>query len=251
MYKASKRLRGSVAVAQSPSPDPAPSEISGDAKALNPPESGAAKLPESKADPHVVGVRSPSTTVVATQAGPGRPPKKPRCLRCGRKLHLCKCSKGSLLAKQVEQAVEQAESSPKNKFSKEEAEQILRMALYCLGLVESGIASVVSRMTWNEAQQVWSYDEKEVALLLPPATRVLAKYADKIPVLFTKYKDEMALAWALMQVTNAKITRSVEVIAKRAASETAAHSKREESREKSESAAPAVKSQVAAPAQVM
>lgn len=227
-FQKSKAKGGHEAVEDNPAPGASPSQISGDVKAPTIPESDAPKVPEAKAASPVAGVRSPSVTPVATQAGPGRPPKRPRCLRCGRKLHLCKCAKGALLAKQVEQAVETVESAPKNKFTTAEAEQILRMALYALGIVESGIAAIVSRMSWNEAQQVWSYDEKEVALLLPPAAKVLAKYADKLPVLFTKYRDEMALAWTFLQVTNAKISRSVEIIAKKHATEIAAPPAREE-----------------------
>lgn len=96
-----------------------------------------------------------------------------------------------------------------------QAEQLLRMALFILGIAESGIAAVVSSLTWDEAQQIWSYNEKEVEILLPATHKVLAKYAHKLPDFLTRFSDEIALGFVFMQVTQAKANRSAAAIAQK------------------------------------
>ncbi len=124
---------------------------------------------------------APATSKAAEKPGPGRPATRPHCLRCSKRIERCKCKDGALLAGEVKSAVAEARKREAEPLSKEEAEQILRVLCWGLGVAESAAAAMLTKLNWDEAEEAYSFSEADVAALLPPAHKVLAKYAAKLP----------------------------------------------------------------------
>jgi len=74
---------------------------------------------------------------------------------------------------------------------------------HLLGHVEAEIFGAAMKLPPGIAQRVFLYNEQEKALLVPPTTRVINKYA---PEWLIKYQDEITLATLLVQVTVAKVS---------------------------------------------
>lgn len=182
-----------------------------DTPQVSPSADTAAEKPTSGAD------TAPSASVpvpeVKPKAGPGRPATKPHCLRCGKRLERCRCKDGALFSETVERATVEAQKRAAEPLGREEAEQLLRVMCWMLGIVESSAAALLTKLTWNEAEEVWSFTEEDITALLPPAHRVLAKYAHKIPAWLRDLRDEMMLAMAIVEVHRAKGSRAAELIA--------------------------------------
>lgn len=146
------------------------------------------------------------------QPGPGRPATRPHCLRCSKRLERCKCKDGSLLTAKVVRAVDEARKRETLPLSKDEAEQILRFLCWGFGIAESAAAAMMTNLTWDEAEGVYSFSEEDVAALLPPAHKVLAKYAARLPSWIRDYRDEMALAMALYGVEKRKASAAAAIL---------------------------------------
>ena len=153
-----------------------------------------------------------SVSAAAHKPGPGRPPSRPQCLRCHKRVERCKCKEGALLSPQLEKAAAEEQAPAETPLAKDEAETILRFCLWLLGIGQSGIAAVVSTLTWDEAQECWSFDDSDVEKLLPAAHRVLAKHAKRIPAWLRNNGDEIALLMALYNVEQAKAARAQALI---------------------------------------
>lgn len=194
------------------------------------PSSAAVDTPQADT-PSALPSSSPALSVspaaveaaAAPKAGPGRPATRPHCLRCGKRVERCKCKDGVLLPGSVTRAVDEARKREAAPLEREEAEQILRMLCWALGIGESVIAAMATKLTWNEAEEVYSFTEEDISALLPPAHRVLAKYAAKFPSWIRDYHDEMMLAMALYGVERGKSVHAGELLErKRLASQAAA-----------------------------
>lgn len=151
------------------------------------------------------------------KSGPGRPATRPHCLRCSKRLERCKCKDGALLPGQVERAVAEARKRETVPLDREEAEQILRFLCWGLGVAESAAAAALTKLTWDEAEEFFSFSEADIAALLPPAHKVLAKYAAKLPSWIRDYRDEFALALAFYAVEKQKGARASEFLERKSA----------------------------------
>lgn len=165
----------------------------------------------------VADIADPPAPVPAPEAkpkaGPGRPATKPHCLRCGKRIERCRCKDGALLSETVTRATVEAQKRAAEPLGREEAEQLLRVMCWALGIAESSVAALFTKLTWDEAEEVWSFTEEDIAALLPPAHKVLAKYAHKIPTWLRDLRDEMMLAMAVVNVHRAKASHAAELIA--------------------------------------
>lgn len=122
-----------------------------------------------------------------------------------------------MLPVEVHRAVDDAKKRDVPELGKEEAEQIVRFLVWFLGVAESAAAAAVTKLTWDEAEEIYSWDEADVAAVLPPAHKVLAKHISKLPSWLRDYRDEMALGMALYGVHKKKIAAQNELLAKKAA----------------------------------
>lgn len=174
-----------------------------------------------------------ATKPVASSRPVGRPATKPHCLKCGKRLERCQCKDGAQLAAEVAAAAEEAKKKSEVKpIDCDEAEQILRFFCWVLGMGESAIAAMLAKIPWEQAEEAYSYTEDDIARLLPPAHRILAKYAYKLPAWIRDYRDEFALAIAFQAVQRAKQERLAAVIV--------AHADREKQQREKENANPKV-----------
>lgn len=121
-----------------------------------------------------------------------------------------------MLPVEVHRAVDEAKKREIPELGKEEAEQIVRFLVWFLGVAESAAAAAVTKLTWDEAEEIYSWDEADVAAVLPPAHKVLAKHISKLPSWLRDYRDEMALGMALYGVHKKKIAAQNELLEKKA-----------------------------------
>lgn len=122
-----------------------------------------------------------------------------------------------MLPGQVQRAVEDAKKRETLPLSSDEAEQILRFLCWGLGIAESAAAALITKLSWDEAEEIYSFTEADVAALLPPAHKVLAKYAAKLPAWLRDYRDEMALGIAFYSVQKQKAAAATELLDRKAA----------------------------------
>lgn len=117
----------------------------------------------------------------------------------------------------MHRAVDLVKKAEIPELNQEEAEQIVRFLVWFLGVAESSAAALVTKLTWDEAEEIYSWSEQDVAAVLPPAHKVLKKHIAKLPAWIRDYRDEMQLGMALYQVHKQKISAANELLAKKAA----------------------------------
>lgn len=144
------------------------------------------------------------------KAGPGRPPSRPHCLKCGRRVEKCRCKDGSLLPAEVVAAAEEKKRA-ETPFTAEDAEQIVRIFCWLAGIGESAAAALLARVPLGKAEEIFSFSEEDIRQLVPPAHRVLAKYIARLPAWFRDNRDEFALCMALYNVHRPKLDRLAEL----------------------------------------
>lgn len=121
-----------------------------------------------------------------------------------------------MLPAEITKAVEENKKKEVVPLGAEEAEQILRFLVWGLGVVESSAAALMTKLTWDEAEEAYSFDEKDVEALLPPAHRVLAKHISKLPSWVRDYRDEFQLAIVFYRIQKAKYQAAAEILARKA-----------------------------------
>ena len=184
--------------------------IAADPPAVTPPAPATADPP---------AVTPPAPAAAPSQIakpGPGRPPTRPHCLSCGKRIERCKCKDGATLPVEVTKAVEEAKKKEVVPLGAEESEQILRFLVWGLGIVESSAAALMTKLTWDEAEEAYSFDEKDVQALLAPAHRVLAKHIAKLPSWVRDYRDEFQLAIVFYRIQKEKYQAAAEILARKA-----------------------------------
>lgn len=172
------------------------------------PDTAAASLPRPAAA---------SALPAAAKPGPGRPATRAHCLRCAKRVERCACKEGVLLPAEVHRAVDLAKKAEIPALGAEESEQIVRFLVWFLGVAESSAAAMITKLTWDEAEEIYSWSEKDVAAVLPSAHKVLAKHISKLPSWIRDYRDEMQLGMALYQIHKQKISAANELLAKKSA----------------------------------
>ena len=185
------------------------------------PSTAAPAIPQSPGATPAAPPVAPSATpaaaaVLVAKPGPGRPPTRPHCLSCGKRIERCKCKDGATLPIEVTKAVEENKKKEVVPLGADEAEQILRFLVWGLGIVESSAAALMTKLTWDEAEDVYSFSEKDIEALLPPAHRVLAKHIAKLPSWIRDYRDEFQLAIVFYGIQKQKYQAAAEILAKKA-----------------------------------
>lgn len=151
------------------------------------------------------------------KAGPGRPATRAHCLRCAKRVERCACKEGVLLPAEVHRAVDEAKKRDIPELGQEESEQIVRFLVWFLGVGESAAAGMLTKLTWDEAEEIYSWSEDEIRAVLPSAHKVLAKHISKLPAWLRDYRDEMTLGMALYNVHKQKFAAQNELLAKKSA----------------------------------